>query len=126
MLKRSLYLAKTSASTSSCSLLCLGNYNCLPQCHLDYSEYIAKCDERRAFISGFDGSAGTTAFADVQSSLDAEVMMYIGCAIVTLNDAFLFTDGRYFLQAETQLDQCVEPPCRVLTARYTTPTGIGS
>lgn len=50
-----------------------------------YSEYIAKCDERRAFISGFDGSAG--------------------CAIVTLNDAFLFTDGRYFLQAEKQLDQ---------------------
>ncbi|KAI0938502.1 hypothetical protein AcV5_000173 [Taiwanofungus camphoratus] len=50
-----------------------------------YSEYIARCDERRAFISGFDGSAG--------------------CAIVTSKDAFLFTDGRYFLQAEKQLDQ---------------------
>jgi len=25
---------------------------------LDGSEYIAECDERRAFISGFDGSAG--------------------------------------------------------------------
>ncbi|KAI0075951.1 Creatinase/aminopeptidase [Panus rudis PR-1116 ss-1] len=49
------------------------------------SEYIAACDERRAFISGFNGSAGT--------------------AIVTLKDAFLFTDGRYFLQAEKQLDQ---------------------
>ncbi|GBE89160.1 Probable Xaa-Pro aminopeptidase [Sparassis crispa] len=50
-----------------------------------YSEYIAQCDERRAFISGFDGSAG--------------------CAIVTSRDAFLFTDGRYFLQAEQQLDK---------------------
>ncbi|KAI0727485.1 Creatinase/aminopeptidase [Fomitopsis betulina] len=51
----------------------------------DYSEYPARCDERRAFISGFNGSAG--------------------CAVVTQNDAFLFTDGRYFLQAEKQLDK---------------------
>ncbi|KDR68377.1 hypothetical protein GALMADRAFT_257027 [Galerina marginata CBS 339.88] len=49
------------------------------------SEYLAHCDERRAFISGFNGSAG--------------------CAIVTLDQAFLFTDGRYFLQAGKQLDQ---------------------
>ncbi|KZV62191.1 Creatinase/aminopeptidase [Peniophora sp. CONT] len=49
------------------------------------SEYAAKCDERRAFISGFNGSAGT--------------------AIVTKDKAYLFTDGRYFLQAEQQLDQ---------------------
>ncbi|KZT70390.1 putative Xaa-Pro aminopeptidase P [Daedalea quercina L-15889] len=50
-----------------------------------YSEYPAKCDERRAFMSGFTGSAG--------------------CAVITQNDAFLFTDGRYFLQAEKQLDK---------------------
>ncbi|KAI0691006.1 Creatinase/aminopeptidase [Cerioporus squamosus] len=50
-----------------------------------FSEYIAQCDERRAFISGFTGSAGT--------------------AVVTAQEAFLFTDGRYFLQAEKQLDQ---------------------
>ncbi|KAJ7931330.1 peptidase M24, structural domain-containing protein [Mycena leptocephala] len=49
------------------------------------SEYLAECDERRAFISGFNGSAG--------------------CAIITTNQAFLFTDGRYFLQAEQQLDK---------------------
>ncbi|KAK2465569.1 hypothetical protein APHAL10511_002461 [Amanita phalloides] len=49
------------------------------------SEYIARCDQRRAFISGFNGSAG--------------------CAVVTLDVAYLFTDGRYFLQAEKQLDQ---------------------
>ncbi|KAJ8508751.1 hypothetical protein ONZ45_g8992 [Pleurotus djamor] len=49
------------------------------------SEYLAHCDERRAFISGFNGSAG--------------------CAVVTDKSAFLFTDGRYFLQAEQQLDQ---------------------
>ncbi|KAF9653718.1 Creatinase/aminopeptidase [Thelephora ganbajun] len=48
------------------------------------SEYLAHCDERRAFISGFDGSAG--------------------CAVVTKQGAYLFTDGRYFLQAEQQLD----------------------
>ncbi|KAF5318517.1 hypothetical protein D9619_010897 [Psilocybe cf. subviscida] len=49
------------------------------------SEYLAHCDERRAFISGFNGSAG--------------------CAVVTLDKAFLFTDGRYFLQAGKQLDE---------------------
>ncbi|KZT24163.1 Creatinase/aminopeptidase [Neolentinus lepideus HHB14362 ss-1] len=48
------------------------------------SEYLAHCDERRAFISGFTGSAG--------------------CAVITTKDAYLFTDGRYFLQAEKELD----------------------
>ncbi|KNE58607.1 hypothetical protein AMAG_04170 [Allomyces macrogynus ATCC 38327] len=48
------------------------------------SEYIADCDGRRAFISGFTGSAGL--------------------AVVTLDQAALWTDGRYFLQASQQLD----------------------
>ncbi|XP_048237381.1 xaa-Pro aminopeptidase 1-like [Haliotis rufescens] len=48
------------------------------------SEYVADCDTRRAYISGFTGSAGT--------------------AIVTESKAALWTDGRYFLQAEKQLD----------------------
>lgn len=47
------------------------------------SEYIARWDARREFISGFTGSAGS--------------------AIVTESDAALWTDGRYFLQAEKQL-----------------------
>ena len=29
----------------------------------------------------------------------------LGCAIVTLDEACLFADGRYFLQAEKQLDK---------------------
>ncbi|ODV88098.1 hypothetical protein CANARDRAFT_20819 [[Candida] arabinofermentans NRRL YB-2248] len=48
------------------------------------SEYTAAKDQRREFISGFTGSAGV--------------------AIVTLNEAALSTDGRYFLQASKQLD----------------------
>ncbi|KAB5570419.1 peptidase M24, structural domain-containing protein [Coniochaeta sp. 2T2.1] len=48
------------------------------------SEYIAACDARRHFISGFSGSAGT--------------------AVVTLDKAALATDGRYFNQAARQLD----------------------
>ncbi|EJD05517.1 Creatinase/aminopeptidase [Fomitiporia mediterranea MF3/22] len=50
-----------------------------------FSEFPSRSDARRAFISGFDGSAG--------------------CAIVTSSDAYLFTDGRYFLQASKQLDK---------------------
>ncbi|KAJ2547340.1 hypothetical protein EV175_005258 [Coemansia sp. RSA 1933] len=48
------------------------------------SEYVAACDMRRAFISGFDGSAG--------------------CAVITMDKAAMFTDGRYFLQASEQMD----------------------
>src|ERR1700712_5647966 len=48
------------------------------------SEYIAPCDARRAYISGFSGSAGT--------------------AVITLEKAALATDGRYFNQASKQLD----------------------
>jgi Xaa-Pro aminopeptidase len=49
------------------------------------SEYIASCDARRKFISGFSGSAG--------------------CAVVTHDKAALATDGRYFNQAQKQLDK---------------------
>jgi Xaa-Pro aminopeptidase len=62
------------------------------------SEYVAACDERRAFISGFDGSAGMV--------------------VVTQDKALCWTDGRYFVQAEAQLDSDVftlmkmnEDPC---------------
>ncbi|KAG9472152.1 hypothetical protein GDO78_021076 [Eleutherodactylus coqui] len=48
------------------------------------SEYIAPCDCRREYISGFNGSAGT--------------------AIVTEQSAAMWTDGRYFLQAAQQMD----------------------
>jgi len=56
----------------------------IPSGDAHQSEYIADCDCRRAFVSGFTGSAGT--------------------AIVTENEAALWTDGRYFLQASKQLD----------------------
>ena len=48
------------------------------------SEYIASWDGRREFISGFTGSAGF--------------------AVITQTAAALWTDGRYYLQAEKQLD----------------------
>ncbi|MGB0751597.1 MAG: aminopeptidase P family N-terminal domain-containing protein, partial [Gammaproteobacteria bacterium] len=47
------------------------------------SEYVPACWERRQWASGFSGSAGEL--------------------LVTLNGAGLWTDGRYYLQAEEQL-----------------------
>ncbi|KAK4301818.1 hypothetical protein Pmani_026085 [Petrolisthes manimaculis] len=47
------------------------------------SEYVAPRDERRRYLSGFSGSAGM--------------------AVVTAAQQALWTDGRYFLQADQQL-----------------------
>lgn len=48
------------------------------------SEYVSPYDKRRAWISGFTGSSGT--------------------AVVTMDKAALWTDSRYFIAAEAQLD----------------------
>lgn len=50
-----------------------------------FSEYVPTCFERRQWISGFSGSAGT--------------------AVVTQDAALLWTDGRYFLQATQELTE---------------------
>lgn len=50
-----------------------------------FSEFTSACFSRREFVSGFTGSAGTV--------------------VVTLDEALLWTDGRYFLQASQQLDK---------------------
>ena len=48
------------------------------------SEYVGDYFKERAFITGFTGSAGT--------------------AVITPEEAFLWTDGRYFIQAAAQLE----------------------
>ena len=48
------------------------------------SEYLADCFKTREWISGFTGSAGTV--------------------VVTDKEAILWTDGRYFIQAEKELE----------------------
>ena len=48
------------------------------------SEYVGEHFKARAYITGFTGSAGT--------------------AVITLDEAGLWTDGRYFLQADKQLE----------------------
>ena len=49
------------------------------------SEYIEDCDARRAFMTSFTGSAGV--------------------AVVTQDEARMWTDGRYWLQAGKQLGE---------------------
>lgn len=57
----------------------------VPRADVHQGEYVAPCDERLAWISGFTGSAG---FAAILPEI-----------------AGLFVDGRYRLQARTQSDQ---------------------
>lgn len=55
----------------------------IPSADNHQSEYVGEHFKTRAFISGFTGSAGTV--------------------VISKNDAGLWTDGRYFIQAEKQL-----------------------
>lgn len=56
----------------------------IPSSDPHQSEYVAEHWKARAWISGFTGSAGTV--------------------VITMNDGGLWTDGRYFIQAEKQLE----------------------
>jgi Xaa-Pro aminopeptidase len=60
------------------------DYYLIPSSDPHQNEYVPTCWQRRRWISGFTGSAG-----DV---------------IVGLDQAFLWTDARYFIQARQQLD----------------------
>ena len=61
----------------------------IPSADYHQSEYVGEFFKGRQFISGFSGSAGTV--------------------VITEDKAILWTDGRYFLQAEQELDgTCVE------------------
>ena len=55
----------------------------VPTADFHESEYVGEHFKARRFITGFTGSAGT--------------------AVITLTEAGLWTDGRYFVQAEKQL-----------------------
>ena len=55
----------------------------VPTADIHFDEYLPKCFAHRAFMSGFTGSAGTL--------------------VVFENSAHLFTDGRYWLQAQSEL-----------------------
>ena len=55
----------------------------VPTADFHESEYVGDHFKARKFITGFTGSAGT--------------------AVITLDEAGLWTDGRYFVQAENQL-----------------------
>ncbi|XP_058010671.1 xaa-Pro aminopeptidase 2 isoform X2 [Ahaetulla prasina] len=56
----------------------------VPNTDAHLSEYIAERDKRLTWMSGFSGSSGT--------------------GVITLQKAALFTDSRYWIQAERQMD----------------------
>ncbi|XP_026558762.1 xaa-Pro aminopeptidase 2 [Pseudonaja textilis] len=56
----------------------------VPNTDAHLSEYIAERDKRLTWMSGFSGSSGT--------------------GVITLQKAVLFTDSRYWIQAERQMD----------------------
>src|ERR1700712_5881128 len=57
----------------------------IPRADQQQNEYVARSEERLAWLTGFTGSAGM--------------------AIVLTQEAALFVDGRYTLQAAKQIDR---------------------
>src|ERR1700742_828385 len=62
----------------------------VPRADAHQNEYVPAAEERLAWLTGFTGSAGT--------------------ALVTLDQALLFVDGRYTVQARDQVDHAVITP----------------
>ncbi|MEI8295672.1 MAG: aminopeptidase P family protein [Alphaproteobacteria bacterium] len=65
--------------------LSLGEWFIVPHADAFQGEYTSPHDERLAWVSGFTGSAGT--------------------ALINKEQAYIFADGRYTLQAKAQVDQ---------------------
>ena len=65
----------------------------VPTADFHESEYVGDYFKARKYITGFTGSAGT--------------------AVITPQEAMLWTDGRYFLQAEQQLQGTTVTLCRM-------------
>jgi Xaa-Pro aminopeptidase len=59
----------------------------VPRADRHQNEYVPACEERLAWLTGFTGSAGA--------------------AVVLLDRALVFTDGRYLLQVREQLDPAI-------------------
>lgn len=76
------------------------DYYYVPTADPHHNEYVPACWQRRHWISDFSGSAGEV--------------------LVSMTQACLWTDGRYFVQAEQQLDatcyQLIKPAGRVQDA----------
>jgi Xaa-Pro aminopeptidase len=80
----------------------------IPRADAQQNEYVAPSEERLAWLTGFTGSAGL--------------------AIVLPRDAAVFVDGRYTLQAATQIDttawkveSLIEPPPESWLAEHLAP-----
>lgn len=69
------------------------DYYIVPTNDYHMSEYVSDFFKEREFMSGFNGSAGTL--------------------LVTADRAFLWTDGRYFIQADRQLNGSGIELCRM-------------
>lgn len=76
------------------------DYYIIPSSDSHQSEYVAEYFKGREFISGFTGSAGTL--------------------LVGLDKAYLWTDGRYFIQAENELKNSGISLMKINTPGYPT------
>ena len=71
----------------------------IPSCDAHNSEYLAECDERRQYVSGFTGSAGTAIVTPKQVAAPGTWHL-MTCHL----KALMWTDGRYHLQASKEMD----------------------
>lgn len=78
------------------------DYYIVPTADFHQDEYVGEHFKARVFITGFTGSAGT--------------------AMIGMDDARLWTDGRYFIQAEKQLKDTTVQLMKMFEPGYPTLT----
>lgn len=101
-LERPVAVRQIGQVSSLISSSAFSSFSCV--CVSVQSEYVSDADKRRAFLTGFTGSAGTAVV--LASPFTAQA------ASSKLDDSYgppdvcgrLFTDGRYFLQAVKELN----------------------
>ena len=84
-------------------LFCYDRYSIIPTADEHQSEWTSHTDQRREYLTGFNGSAGTALVKRISSTSDANsTNSNVSDKTEPNASAWLFVDNRYWIQAEAQ------------------------
>lgn len=94
------YLCRCSEQRTDCFLWC----SIVPSEDAHGSEYVAPGDKRRQWLSGYAHYSFSAVYLSSLSGRPNSFTGSAGQAVVSMNNAYLITDSRYWIQASKELD----------------------